>query len=109
MSTPGGFQASSSSSLLQTQSKSNFESQNFSVTQTPNGYMSSQNLNFNSKANTFRNGNDQNGHFIVRNNEGAENDDFFERNPDVHLWDPEQVRKWLVANHMDDLTGEKNA
>jgi hypothetical protein len=25
------------------------------------------------------------------------------------LWDPEQVRKWLVANHMDDLTGERKA
>jgi hypothetical protein len=109
MFTPGGFQASSSSSLLQTQSKSNFESQSFSFTQTPNVNMSSQNLTFNSKANTFRNGNDQNGHFIVRNNEGTENDDFFERNPDVHLWDPEQVRKWLVANHMDDLTGERKA
>ena len=57
-------------------------------------------------ANTFRNHNDQNGTFMVRNNEGTEFDDFFERNPDVHLWDPEQVRKWLVANHLDDLTGD---
>lgn len=106
MATPGGFQTSSSSSMLQTQSKNNFDPQNYSFNQTPNGNMSSQNLNFNSMANTFRNGNDQNGHYTVRNNEGTENDDFFERNPDIHLWDPELVRQWLVGNHLDDLTGE---
>ena len=24
---------------------------------------------------------------------------------DVHLWDPEQVKQWLVSNHLGDLVG----
>ena len=24
---------------------------------------------------------------------------------DVHLWDPEQVKQWLISNHLGDLVG----
>ena len=29
----------------------------------------------------------------------------FESECEIHLWDPEQVKQWLVSNHLGDLVG----
>ena len=95
MASPGGMQMNSNSSFAQFNSRSKIRYDTYRVSSA--SPMGSRNIN------NYSNNNDNN-----MNYDDPE-DDLLEPNGDTEVdrWDPEQVKKWLVAHHLGDLAGTK--